>query len=388
MTGWAVQVRRSASFDAGMKKSNVVLLVVVALIIGAAGALAAVRWGGFALLAGSPAAGTAGAAASNRPAGAAPRAPAATRVALADVRAVPFARGVGAVGSLRSDESVVLRPEVSGRIQRLNFEEGMAVKAGQVLIQLDDSVPRAELAQAQANLSLAQSQYRRSEALQKQGFVSQQARDESNSALKAQLANAALVRARLDKMTIKAPFAGIVGLRAVSLGDFVSEGQDIAPLVAIDPLKVDFRVPEMYLTRVKVGQALTLRLDALPGDAREGRVFAVSPVVDAGGRSVLLRATVANPDGVLRPGMFARVQLIFNQDQALVVPETALAPSGDTQYVYRVRDKVAQRVEVRVGERRDGQVEVLEGLAAGDQVVVSGLQRVIDGGAVEPIAPG
>jgi len=388
MTGWAVQVRRSASFDAGMKKSNVVLLVVVALIIGAAGALAAVRWGGLALPAGTPAAGKSGTGANNRPAGAAPRAPAATRVALADVREVPFARGVGAVGSLRSDESVVLRPEVSGRIQRLNFQEGMAVKAGQVLIQLDDSVPRAELAQAQANLSLAQSQYRRSEALQKQGFVSQQARDESNSALKAQLANAALVRARLDKMTIKAPFAGIVGLRAVSLGDFVSEGQDIAPLVAIDPLKVDFRVPEMYLTRVKVGQALTLRLDALPGDAREGRVFAVSPVVDAGGRSVLLRATVANPDGVLRPGMFARVQLIFNQDQALVVPETALAPSGDTQYVYRVRDKVAQRVEVRVGERRDGQVEVLEGLAAGDQVVVSGLQRVIDGGAVEPIAPG
>ena len=366
-----------------MKKSLVVLLLVAAVIVGAAGALAGVRWFGF----GAVVDATAPSARNNGRAAPAPRAETAARVALADVRQVPFPRGVGAVGSLRSDESVVLRPEVAGRIQRLNFEEGARVSAGQVLIQLDDSVPRAELAQAQANLALAQSQYRRTEALQKQGFVSQQARDESSSSLKAQQANAALVRARLDKMTIRAPFAGMVGLRAVSLGDFVSEGQDIAPLVAIDPLKVDFRVPEMYLTRLKVGQTLTLRLDALPNEQREGRVFAVSPVVDAGGRSVLLRATVANTDGVLRPGMFARVQLIFNQDQALVVPETALAPSGDTQYVFRVRDKIARRIEVRVGERRDGQVEVLEGLAAGDQVVVSGLQRVIDGGAVEPLAP-
>jgi len=366
-----------------MKKSMVVLLVAAAVLAGAAGALAGVRWFGLGPTVGA----SAPAAKTNGRAGAAPRTETATRVALDDVRRVPFPRGVGAVGSLRSDESVVLRPEVSGRIQRLNFEEGSRVTAGQVLVQLDDSVPRAELAQAQANLSLAQSQYRRSEQLQKQGFVSQQARDESNSSLKAQQANAALVRARLDKMTIRAPFAGMVGLRAVSLGDFVSEGQDIAPLVAIDPLKVDFRVPEMYLTRLKVGQTLTIKLDALPDEQREGQVFAVSPVVDAGGRSVLLRATVPNKDGVLRPGMFARVQLIFNQDQALVVPETALAPSGDTQYVFRVRDKIARRVEVRVGERRDGQVEVLDGLAAGDQVVVSGLQRVIDGGAVEPLPP-
>lgn len=367
-----------------MKKSLVVLLVLAALAVGAVGTWAGMRYLGGGLVTSAPDARSGRAATPKTGTG---RVETATRVALAPVQRVSFPRGVAAVGSLRSDESVVLRPEVSGRIQRLNFQEGARVAAGQVLVQLDDSVPRAELSQAQANLSLAQSQYRRSEALQKQGFVSPQAREESNSALKAQQANTALVRARLDKMTIRAPFAGMVGLRAVSVGDFVSEGQDIAPLVAIDPLKVDFRVPEMYLTRVQVGQALTLRLDALPGTQREGKVYAVSPVVDAGGRSVLLRATVTNPDGLLRPGMFARVQLIFSQDQALVVPETALAPSGDTQYVFRVRDRIAQRVEVRVGERRDGQVEVLEGLSANDNVVISGLQRVIDGGAVKPVAP-
>ena len=367
-----------------MKKSLVALMVGVAVVSGVVGAFAGKRWWG-----GAPASVATGAA-SSPPADRAPAAgrDTATRVALARAERVPFARGVAAVGSLRSDESVVLRPEVAGRIQKLNFTEGAMVKAGQVLVQLDDAIPRAELAQAQANLSLSQSQFKRSEALQKQGFVSQQARDEARSALQSQQASASLARARLDKLTIRAPFDGMVGLRAVSPGDFVSEGQDLAPLVAIDPLKVDFRVPELYLTRLKVGQTLSLRLDALPGDVREGRVLAVSPVVDAGGRSVLLRATVANPDRTLRPGMFARVQLVFNEEQALVVPETALAPSGENQYVFRVRDKKAQRVMVTLGERRDGRVEILSGLEPGDDVVVSGLQRVSDGATVEPLPEG
>lgn len=317
---------------------------------------------------------------------AAPAAPA--RVAVAAVQEVPFARGLSAVGSLRSDESVVLRPEVAGRIQAIDFKEGQPVKQGQLLIRLDDSVPRAELAQARANLTLAQSHYRRAVELQGKGFVSQQARDESASTLKVQEAAVALAQARLDKMTITAPFAGIVGLRSVSVGDYVNQGQDLAPLEAIDPLKVDFRVPEMYLSKVRVGQQLTLRLDALPGQERRGLVYAVSPLVDAGGRSILLRATVANQDGVLRPGMFARVQLLFNEDKALVAPEAALSPSGETQYVYRVENGVAQRREVTIGERREGRVEILTGVALNDMLVVAGLQRVTDGARVTIVGNG
>ena len=314
--------------------------------------------------------------------------PAAVRVETAKVVETPFARGIAAVGSLRSDESVVLRPEVAGRIQHIDFKEGEAVRAGQTLVRLDDSVPRAELDQARANLALAQSQFRRAQALQGRGFVSQQARDEAASSLKVQQAAAALAQARLDKMTIRAPFAGIVGLRDVSVGDYVNQGQDLAPLEAIDPLKVDFRVPEMYFSKVGVGQTLSVRLDALPGEQRQGVVYAVSPLVDAGGRSILLRATVANPDSVLRPGMFARVQLLFGQEKALAVPEAALSPSGQTQYVFRVRDGVAQRVEVTVGERREGRVELLTGVGAGDEVVVAGLQRLTDGAPVTIIANG
>ena len=310
------------------------------------------------------------------------------RVEVATVKEIPFARGLSAVGSLRSDESVVLRPEVAGRIQSIEFKEGQPVARGQVLIRLDDSVPRAELAQARANLTLAQSHYRRAVELQGKGFVSQQARDESASTLNVQEAAVALAQARLDKMTISAPFAGIVGLRSVSVGDYVNQGQDLAPLEAIDPLKVDFRVPEMYLSKVRMGQQLTLRLDALPGQERQGQVYAVSPLVDAGGRSILLRATVANNDAVLRPGMFARVQLLFNQDKALVAPEAALSPSGETQYVYRVKDGKAERREVTIGERREGRVEILTGVAVDDQLVVAGIQRVTDGAAVNVVGGG
>jgi len=297
---------------------------------------------------------------------------------------IPFARGITAVGSLRSDEAVVLRPEVAGRIRDINFSEGAPVRKGQLLIRLDDSIPRAELEQARANLALAQSQNRRATNLHAEGFISQQARDEATSSLKVQQAAVVLAQARLDKTAILAPFDGIIGLRSVSVGDYVSEGQDLAPLEAIDPLKVDFRVPELYLTQLKVGQSLQVGFDALPGQSRAGRVYAISPLIDAGGRSVVLRAQVENDDAVLRPGLFARVQLLFNEDKALVVPEAALAPSGAVQYVYRVTDGRAERVEVTIGERREGRVEILTGLAAGDRVVVAGLQRITDGAPVTP----
>jgi len=359
-----------------MKKAVLLAAVAAGLAAGAALGVFVPRWL-------APGAAPAQTAAKTQPTPAAP-----VRVEVALVKEIPFARGLSAVGSLRSDESVVLRPEVAGRIQSIEFKEGQPVTRGQTLIRLDDSVPRAELAQARANLTLAQSHYRRAVELQGKGFVSQQARDESASTLKVQEAAVALAQARLDKMTISAPFGGIAGLRSVSVGDYVNQGQDLAPLEAIDPLKVDFRVPEMYLSKVGVGQQLTLRLDALPGQERQGLVYAVSPLVDAGGRSILLRATVANKDSVLRPGMFARVQLLFNQDKALVVPEAALSPSGETQYVYRVKDGRAERREVTIGERREGRVEILTGVAAGDQLVVAGMQRVTDGAAVNVVGSG
>lgn len=310
-----------------------------------------------------------------------------TLVQTALVRQVSMPRGVAAVGSLRSRDSVVLRSELAGRIVEINFTEGGKVTQGQVLVRLDDSVSKAQLQQAQANLGLVASQYRRADQLAKQGFISKQGRDEVASQFKVQEAAVVLARAQLDKTVIRAPFDGLIGLRNVSVGDYVSPGADLAPIESIDALNVDFRIPEQFLGDVRVGIRLVLHFDALAGQVRDGQVAAISPLVDAGGRSILLRASVPNADGALRPGMFARVQLQFADNQATVVPETALAPSGDAQYVFRLEDGRARRVVVTVGQRHNGEVEILDGLLVGEQVVVSGLQKVRDGAAVKVLTP-
>lgn len=310
-----------------------------------------------------------------------------TAVEVEVARQVSMPRSVSAVGSLRSQDSVVLRPEITGRITEINFDEGGKVSKGQVLVRLDDSVVRAEVQQAQANLSLANSKYRRAQQLTKQGFISKQALDEASSQFKVQQAELALAKAHLSKTVIVAPFDGMIGLRTVSVGDYVSPGIDLVPIESIDPLQVDFRVPEQFLSEVKLGQKLAVSFDALPGQSRQGEVGAISPLVDVGGRSLLLRANVPNPDNVLRPGIFARVRLQFADDATLVISETAIAPSGDEQYVYRVVDGRVQRVAVRLGMRREGRVEVIEGVQPGDLIIISGLQKVTDGQEVDIVKP-
>lgn len=297
-------------------------------------------------------------------------------VEVAIVERVSFPRGLSAIGSLRSGESIVISAEISGRIARINFQEGQPVRQGDVLVELDDSVARAELAQAEANLALAQSRFDRSQRLQTAGFVSKEAREDASIALQLQQAAIELAKARLDKTRIIAPFDGVVGLRTVSIGEYLNPGQDIAPLESVDVLKADFRLPERYVSDIQVGQTLEIRVDAIPQKTFQGEVYAVSPLVEAGGRSILVRANVENKEGVLFPGMFARVQLLTQETDALVVPETALAPSGQRQFVYRIQDNRAEQIPVQVGERRGGLVEIVDGVQLGDHVTVSGLQRI------------
>jgi len=304
-------------------------------------------------------------------------------VEVTPVALLPVARGVSAVGNLRSQDSVVLRSEIAGRIREIGFTEGGHVEKGQVLVRLDDAVTKAELQQAQANLNLARSQYQRAQELSAQGFISRQARDEAASQLQVQQASVALARARLDKTVIVAPFDGLIGLRNLSVGDVVNAGDELVPLESIDPLNVDFRIPEQYLGQVEVGATLAVQFDAFPGLTRQGEIKAMSPLVDVGGRSILLRASIPNTDANLRPGMFARVQLRFSDDRSIMIPETALAPSGRAQYVYRVQNDQVQRLQVQIGQRRDGWVEIVSGLDADAHIVVSGLQKVQDGTRVQ-----
>lgn len=309
----------------------------------------------------------------------------AVSVETAHVETAVWSHSVSAVGSLKSQDSVMLRPEITGRIADINFTEGGPVEQGQLLIQLDDAVARAELEQAEAALGLARSQFNRAQQLTAQGFISTQARDESASELKVREASVSMARAQLEKTRITAPFDGLIGLRNVSRGDYVNAGQDLVPLESIHPLNVDFRVPEQYLGQVQVGSRIHLRFDALPDVTREGVVGAISPLIETGGRSILLRARVPNEDLALRPGMFARVDLRFADHEALVVPEASIAPSGDGNAIYVVDNGQARKVEVVLGVRRDGRVEVVGGVEEGDEILISGLQKVSDGTWVQVV---
>lgn len=290
---------------------------------------------------------------------------------------------ITAVGSLRSDESVTLRPEVAGRIVAIKFEEGQRVTKGQTLIQLDASVNQAEVQQARTNLDLAKSKYDRAVDLSSKNFISGQARDEAKSAFELAQASLALVEARFAKTEIKAPFSGIIGLRVISIGDYVKEGNDIVNLEAIDPIKVDFRVPENFLRDVKVGQTMQIALDAMPGKTYDGKVIAVNPLLDAAGRSMVVRAQVRNQDVSLRPGMFARISLVTQAKRdALIVAEEALVPQGTDNYLFRIVDGKASRVKVETGQRRGGKVEIVSGVNKDDVVVTAGQARLRDGATV------
>ena len=290
---------------------------------------------------------------------------------------------ITAVGSLRSDESVTLRPEVAGRVDAILFKEGQNVSKGMTLVRLDPAINKAEVQQAKANLVLAKSKYDRAVELSQRNFISGQAKDEAENNLRVAESAVALVEARLAKTEIKAPFSGVIGLRVVSVGDYVKEGADMVNLESIDPLKVDFRVPETYMRQVQPGQTLTVTLDALPGKSFEGKVLAVNPLVDTAGRAVVIRAIVRNADTSLRPGMFTRVNLITKDAKdALVIPEQAIVPQGDEQFVFKIVDGKVARVKIDIGQRRDGKVEVLKGLDFNDLVVTAGQLKLRDGMSV------
>jgi membrane fusion protein (multidrug efflux system) len=299
-----------------------------------------------------------------------------------------IAEEIVAIGTLRSNESVMLRPEVAGRVTEIGFAEGSVVTAGTVLVKLDDSIPRAELAQAEAELELAQANARRAQDLYARGAGSAVARDQAVATLRTATAAVELGRARLGKFRLVAPFDGIVGLRRVSPGEFVNVGADIVNLESIDPIKLDFRVPEVFLSRIRVGQRLVVTVDAFPDRTFPGEITAIDPAIDPVGRSIAVRASLPNRDGLLRPGLFARVRLTLREEpQAIVVPEAAIMPFGGRMLVMKVVDGKAQPQPVTLGLRREGRVQVTEGLAPGDVVVTAGQMKLQPGATVAVLPP-
>ena len=305
-----------------------------------------------------------------------------------------------AVGSLKSRQGVTLRPEVSGRITQLNFKDGERVKKGQLLVQFDDQLQLAQVKQSQAELSIAQANHKRNQELVAQNFISKRSVDESAANLEVAQAKLSLSQATASRLKIIAPFDGMTGIRTVNVGDYLKDGGDIVNIEDIAAVFVDFRLPERFQSKVKKGQQAQVDMDALPGRKFTAVIQAIDPLLDANGRSVGVRACIDNRQNQLRPGMFARVNTVFSErEKAIVVPEEAIVPQAGKQFVIKLLDgadkgtdketKTTQRVEVKVGIRRPGKVEILEGLAEGDEIVTAGQQRVQkDGTSVKVVELG
>jgi len=323
--------------------------------------------------------------------GAAPAAktppPRVTAVEVGEVRLVSMPDELSAVGTLASSQSVVVRPEIAGRIAAIGFRDGAPVARGAVMFRLDDATQQAELAQALAALELARSDAARTEDLFRRKFVSGSARDQANANLQVAQAAVELARARFGRTRIPAPFAGVAGIRKVSVGDYVKEGAELVNLEDLSSLKVDFRVPESNLGLIRTGQSVAVSVDAWPSRSFDAIVEAIDPQVDAQGRAVLMRARIDNGEGLLRPGLFARVRLLLEARPAVAaVPEEALIPTADGQYVFVVEGDSVRRVPVETGVRRDTLVEIREGLAAGMTVVTAGQIKLRDGSKVKVAA--
>lgn len=317
------------------------------------------------------------------PANAVPAGGPAVVIEAATVRVAPVQQEVNAIGTLRSEDSIVMRPELAGVVRAIGFQEGQPVRKGQLLVALDASIHEAELAQAEASLALSKANHQRAAELLAKGAASQRTRDENLSKMRMDEASVALAKARLAKTRITAPYDGVAGLRKVAVGDYVTPGQDLVTLDVIDPIKLEFRVPELYLAQLAMGQKVTFQLDALPGRTFRAEVFAIDPQVDVDGRSLAIRARAANADRLLRPGLFARASLgIAVHDNAILIPEEAIIPQGSDHFVYKVSGGKATMVQIKTGVRRDGVVEVTSGLKPRDVVVTAGQLKLREGAAV------
>jgi membrane fusion protein (multidrug efflux system) len=287
-----------------------------------------------------------------------------------------------ALGTARANESVDISSKTSNIVTAVRFRDGERVRQGQVLVQLDDATARADVAAAQATLTESETQYERARELLSTQAVSKSQFDQLEATLKANRARLQAAQARLEDTVIRAPFSGRVGLRRVSVGTLISPGDVITTLDDTSVIKLDFSVPENFVATVREGLGVRATAPAYPGRSFAGQVASIDSRVDINTRSVTVRALLANEDGALKSGMFLNVSLAKDDREAIVIPEEALTPEAEKQFVFVVADGRAQRREVRIGGRRPGSVEIISGLEPGDDVVVEGTQKIRDGSPV------
>lgn len=300
------------------------------------------------------------------------------------VEVAPLTSQLSTVGTLLANESLMLKPEIDGRIENIHLQEGATAQKGALLVSIDDDIYEAEVKEAEAAIALARADYNRAKILKEKmaGTVSQF--DTASANLKVAEAKLNLAKARLAKTHITAPFDGVMGLRHISPGDYVTSGQNIATFQSIHPMKVEFTLPETAMQSVAPNQEINVEMDAIPGRNFNGHIYAIDPQIDEQSRNMKVRALIPNEDRSLQPGLFARIFIITGKkENALFVPESAIVPRGTQSFVMKIdADNKVSSIQVTLGERQNGRVEVTNGLTSEDIVVTAGHLKLQEGSEV------
>lgn len=305
-------------------------------------------------------------------------------VAAAAVRLESWPVDLSAIGTLTPVAGVDVNSQVAGQIKTLHFNSGQSVKRGDLLVELDSETDKAELKGLLAELDLAQAQFQRSQRMIAQKFVSQADYDQHKATLQQIQAAVEAKRSHLRKKQIRAPFAGELGIRRVSLGWYMKEGEAIVSLQQLDPINLDFSLPERHLGQLAVQQMVKVSLQAYPGETFNGQIVAIDPGIDKGSRNLNIRAKLANPNKRLRPGMFAEVHIDLGQDlPILTLPDTAISYNPYGNSVFKIQEGetglTVQSRQVVTGKTQRGRVEIVSGLSAGDRVVSAGQVKLRNG---------
>lgn len=294
---------------------------------------------------------------------------------------------IEALGTAHANESIYIQPRISSLVETIVFSEGQTVEAGDVLVELEDNEVRAGLALAEASLSESRSLYDRSRSLADTQAISVSNLEQLLAQVHVDEARVEAARARLENTIIRAPFSGRVGLRRVSPGSFVDNGTVITTLDDVSRIKLDFSVPETFLTVLSEGMSIDAHSLVYPDRVFKGTVASIDTRLDPISRAVQVRAIVPNDDGLLKPGMFMSVDLKRDRGEVVVAPEQAIVPEGSNQFVFVVSDGVAEKRRVVLGRRIPGYVSIESGLETGESVITEGTHKVRDGSAVEVSGP-
>lgn len=317
------------------------------------------------------------------PALAQPQGGGATPVIVANVEKKTFNDEVEALGTLKANESVDLTSAVTEIVTVVKFEDNQRVKKGDILVEMDAAEELAELAEQNSFLSEAQRQVKRLEPVVQKGAASASALDEKRREYQAAKARVDAIQSRINQRIIKAPYDGILGLRNISVGALAQPGSLITTIDDDSVMKLDFAVPEIFISSLKPGVMITAKTSAYPDQDFEGEIYSVDSRIDPVTRSLIARALIQNQDAVLKPGLLMHVELEKNPRQAIVIPEEALIPEGSKQFVLVIEKKdgmtTAKKTRVEIGERQFGGVEILKGLIEGQQIVTHGTLRVRPG---------